>query len=290
MNSKHVILIALVLMLACVPLASAEWMNGVWYTSDQYQNLIAGDTVIHNPVTGVDSKYDNRVGSLYDIQQDPNTYSGMVEVRIRSGAATMNPTMTLVNLALPNVTKEIDVNPNAVTDIPSLPPGNFTLTLNNYDVPDETQAFTIAAGQQTPTYVVFNGQSISQPAVIAPEICKPKIVIERAWYGYDHDGWTNVKSEVQSLVNGGTLSFVFDNRPDPGGIWNIGESRLLYPVADPSYGHIKKIFIAYKIEGCGECSHWMVVRGDEYNVITLTIPTISDKCERHDVDEESTLA
>jgi hypothetical protein len=190
MNSKHVILIALAviaMMAIGVPLASAEWMNGVWYPSDVYANMISGDTVVHNPVTGVDSKYDARVGSLYDLSQNPNTYSGRVIFIIRSGMATLNPTLTLVNDAMPNVTKNYDVPDNANLEIDGLPAGNFTATLDNYNVPDETAHFVIATSQQDPTRVAFIGQAASQAPVHVPVI-----TILRATYGMTTEQCTQI--------------------------------------------------------------------------------------------------
>jgi hypothetical protein len=242
MNSKHVILIALavIAMMACVPLASAEWMNGVWYPSDVYANMISGDTVVHNPVTGVDSKYNPDVGSVYDKTQNPNTYSGRVIFIIRSGMATLNPTLTIVNDAMPNVTKNYDIPDNAVLEIDGLPAGNFTATLDNYNVPDETAHFVIAVSQQEPSRVPFVGQAASQAPVHVPVI-----TIERAQYGapfsfhvtsatYGANGhFYDVTGIVNGMISGNTLSVPAENS--------------LF--GDPIVGTIKTLTVTYVANG-----------------------------------------
>ena len=270
---KSIAIIALVLMLAAIPLASAEWMNDAWYPSDVYANMISGDTVVHDPVTGVDSKYNPNVGSKYDIQQDPNTYSGSAEVRIRSEMATLNPTMMLVNDAMPDVNKTIEVNPNAITDITGLPAGNFTLTLDNYNVPDEVAHFKIATGQQEPTYVVFIGQAASQPReeVSAPvSTCKDLDILD-AFYGgnfaegqvwnivhriTDHTKYVTATSTVQGLVSNDFLHISAD----------YGSQHYNALFGDPNVGTVKGLYVLYT------CTVT-----EQHGKHTITVPVVHSK-------------
>jgi hypothetical protein len=86
--------------------------------------------------------------------------------------------MTLANVLNLNATKDIPVNSDGITQIEGLAPGEYSLTLNNFNLPDETKRFTIAAGQMGPTYVEFIGQAFGSPSV-----CVPVYTIEDAKYG-----------------------------------------------------------------------------------------------------------
>ncbi len=77
--------------------------------------------------------------------------------------------------------------------------------------------------------------------------------------------WVDVTSAVQSVVNGGAHSLLFDNRPSPGGIWDAGETTLLSQIADPLPNVIKQVKITYT--ACGGEENSITV--DEYAVINL---------------------
>ena len=288
MNYRTLTIIALIFMVACIPLASAEWMNGVWYTSDQYGNLIAGDTATHNPVSGVDSKYNPHVGSVYDKTQDPNTYSGWVEVRIRSGSSVMNPEITLINQAMPGVNKTIDVSPNGITDITGLPAGTFTIILHRFDLPDEIQTFTIATGQQTPSYVVFLGEAFSSgpEAVVSsgPVSTCRDLDVTYSFYGgnfgkgigwnllnlvFHHSQYKIVTGTVRGLVSNDFLHISAD--------YSSQHYNSLF--TDPNYGTVKGLYVLYtcketKTEGRGENQH----------TFTLEVPHTAWVSEQQDLN------
>jgi hypothetical protein len=237
-------------------------------------------TVVHSDKTGVDSKYNPNVGSKYDLSVAGSTYSGTAEVRIRSMSNLMNPTLVLVNNAMPDVNKTIDVAPTGVTDITELPVGTYTITLNRFDLPAEVATFKIAAAQQQPTYVTFMGQAFSAPAAHVKVIN-----ILRAQYGIitqschqetvtDTEVRTvcvpvgsnvDVTPSVQNVVASGVTSFVFRNDYTPGGIFNKDSTALLSPIADPAYGQVKNVVITYNVDGGVS----QTVNTQEYQVINL---------------------
>ena len=93
MNYRNIILFAAILAIVTLiiqPVSAGTWMNGNYYSDNEYAQITKGDRVVHDLVTGVDSKYNPNIGSLYDLSVDPNTYSGTAEVRIRSGMSMLN--------------------------------------------------------------------------------------------------------------------------------------------------------------------------------------------------------
>lgn len=82
--------------------------------------------------------------------------------------------------------------------------------------------------------------------------------------------YADVTTQVQKLADDGINSFVFDNRPSPGGIFSVTGS-LLAELQDPAYGYVKTVEIVYN-DGCSED---ITVNGNEYDVITLgtLVPT-----------------
>jgi hypothetical protein len=77
--------------------------------------------------------------------------------------------------------------------------------------------------------------------------------------------WTTVTSQVQSTIDAGHTSFIFDSRPNPGGIWSADMSTLVVPISDPLPNVKKQIKISYS--ACdGEPQ---TITADEYSTITL---------------------
>lgn len=76
----------------------------------------------------------------------------------------------------------------------------------------------------------------------------------------------DVTQNVKDVVASGHTSFVFDNRPSPGGIFDIVGGTLLSPIDDPAYGYVKTVEITFNM-GCD--SKDQTVTGNEYDVITV---------------------
>lgn len=74
------------------------------------------------------------------------------------------------------------------------------------------------------------------------------------------------KAELQSIVDGGVLSFLFDNRPAEGGIFDASGINLLTSITDPASGIQKHVSITYNA-GCGTSDK--TVEAMEYEVINL---------------------
>jgi hypothetical protein len=81
--------------------------------------------------------------------------------------------------------------------------------------------------------------------------------------------FVDVKGAVQSVVNGGNTKFLFDNRPENGGIFATDGTTLLYGLGDPSYGIVKTVTIDYQ-DGCGNEKSILAA---EYEVIDLVAGT-----------------
>jgi hypothetical protein len=60
----------------------------------------------------------------------------------------------------------------------------------------------------------------------------------------------DITGNVQSVVNGGTTTFLFNNARVPGGIFDETTTQLLSPINDPAYGLVKDVVISYT-NGCG---------------------------------------
>lgn len=162
-NSLTIIALALCLCIVAAPVAAEGMWNGDNWVDSHHNDKCT--KVVFNPQTGNTNCYNENVGSLADIKADPNTYSGRADVIIKVHSNALNPVMYLANNLTPNITETISVNNDGLNTIPNLAPGEFILTLDRYDLPDEVVHFTIAAGQQEPTRVVFDGQGYSATAV-----------------------------------------------------------------------------------------------------------------------------
>jgi len=58
----------------------------------------------------------------------------------------------------------------------------------------------------------------------------------------------NVTSDLQTLVNAGVTSFLFNNSPNPGGIFS-SNGTLLQTIPDPDFGVLKSVTVAYSVNG-----------------------------------------
>jgi hypothetical protein len=79
-------------------------------------------------------------------------------------------------------------------------------------------------------------------------------------------GMADVTQNVKDVVASGHASFVFDNRPSPGGIFDIVRGTLLSQIADPAPGYVKTVTITFNM-GCD--SQDEIVTAGEYDVIDL---------------------
>jgi hypothetical protein len=115
--NKIVTIIALLAlaMLVIVP-ASAVWHNGHWYTDEDYKELVGDAKVVHNPKTGVDSKYkDTNPAKSPEVFAGANTC--ILEGNVRAGYNTLTKKVELRNaMQQDNETGII---------IPILPDGTF---------------------------------------------------------------------------------------------------------------------------------------------------------------------
>lgn len=170
-------LVGLLVALLTAPVAAEGMWNGDNWVDSNHNDVCT--KVVYNVETGNTNCYNENVGSKADIAADPNTYSGRVDVIIRVHSNTLNQYMYLANNITPNIKEKIAVNSDGLNTIGPLAPGRFKLTLDRYDLEDEVAYFDIAAGQQEPTRVVFEGQGMSQPTV-----CTPIYTIKSATYGY----------------------------------------------------------------------------------------------------------
>jgi len=83
----------------------------------------------------------------------------------------------------------------------------------------------------------------------------------------DHKGGcAHPVTELQSVVDRGFTSFLFDNRPAEGGIFSADGSTLLKQIDDPASGIQKHVSITYNA-GCGTGDK--TVEANEYEVINL---------------------
>jgi hypothetical protein len=167
MNYKSLVIVALaVCLVACVPV-SAMWNNGNWVSDDRNNNC---DQIKFDPKTGVTSCYRDANPAI-QIAASNEGNGGVAVGSIRAGYSTLSNTIEVKNV-LQNQSEPgmiIKVNADATFRIPEpdhgvLAPGNYTATLDNFNLPDETVYFTIAANQQEPTRFSFNGQAASSPA------------------------------------------------------------------------------------------------------------------------------
>lgn len=174
MNYKPLTLIALAALCLClaVPVMAAPvWSAGNYVTDGRYDSC---DSVQYNPQTDVYSCYrDINPAKLIAASNEGN--GGIAVGSIRAGYSTLSDTIYVRNVLqdVNGTPMIIKVNADATFRIPEpdkgvLAPGNYTATLDNFNLPDETVYFTIAANQQEPTLIGdLNGQAVSSlPAKI----------------------------------------------------------------------------------------------------------------------------
>jgi hypothetical protein len=272
MNYKSIVIIALALCLvACVPV-SAMWNNGNWVSADHNTKC---DSTSFDPQTGVTSCYKdiNPAKQSFEFESE-RAFGGIAVGSIRAGYSTLSNTITVRNVLQPeNLTPMvIDVLPDATFRIPKdgdgvLAPGNYTATLDNFNLPDETVEFTIAANQQEPTRISFIGQAvssepakiISEPTVCPTHDCKGKFVL------VDIAG-------IFAMNIHKTSGFYFDNAQNPGGIFDATTNTRINTIADPAYGQVKDVFILYsETTGTGTNKHttFNIRKYEEYEHISF---------------------
>lgn len=257
-NAMFIAVGILCLCFAVAP-AAAVWNNGNWVSQDTLDKY----RVVHDPATGVDSKYRD-VNPAIALSSDPYTVGGKAYGSVRAGYSTLSPEITVTNDLFPdsNQTMVILVQPDGKFEIPAwnegvLSPGNYTAVLDNFNLPDETVHFQINAGKDT--RFAFIGQAASSaPKVEATPTVKPteKIHIVSAVYGatwitYTTSGkhqiphtngqYVDVRSELQQLVNGGDTSFTFDVAT----IHGLTKGDSVSIGADPDQGIVKNAIVTY---------------------------------------------
>lgn len=278
MNYKSLIITALVLVaVLAVPVSAAVWSAGNYVQDEKFKDC---DSVQYNPKSDVYSCYRD-INPVKEIAASNEGNGGVAVGSIRVGYPTLSPTIYVRNVLQPENSSSmvIPVNQDGTFRIPEpdkgvLAPGEYTATLDNFNLPDETVHFTIAAGQQGPTLIGdLNGQAVSSisPKVVSQKP-KPKVTICTATYYPDlskrpisghvalnwrnHFGVANVKGAVTALVNSGNNPFVVSNG-------NLG--------GDPAYGWYKKLTVSYVI-GDDKCSHFRDIKvetADEGEQINL---------------------
>lgn len=277
MNYKPFVLIALALCLCVSFPASAMWDNGNWVPDDAN----VGYQVVHNPVSGVDSKY-KAIPQTIEDRSPGESMQGILRGSIRCGYNTLTREVGIRN----------DANPDGVngtfTFFPILPngmfgdldgnqditliPGNFTLFLKdgNGGQPEYSHA-RITANEISYPEVELKGHAISSSVIEIP-VVEPTVKICSAFYYPDmhkkpidghvkltwknHFGIADVTSAVRSRVNGGQTTFEVSNT-------NLG--------GDPAYGWYKQLTVVY-VTGEGSCRHscdWKSQTVDEGSLITL---------------------
>ena len=258
MNYKNVILIALALCLCfAVAPAAALWNGENWVAEDHNAGC---DKVAFDSQTGNTNCYTS-VDPAIALKNDINQYGGRVVGNVRAGYPTLSKTISIVNVLAPNDTPMIvDVQPDGNFNIPAngdgvLSPGNYTATLDNFNLPDETVAFNIVAGQMEPTRITFIGQASSGFNAAHT----PVYTITKATYGAPFSfyvtsatyggswaaktftpGKVDVTSIVNALVKGNGLHIAADYNP------NQHYNKLF---TDPNHGTVKMLTVNYVANG-----------------------------------------
>jgi PKD repeat protein len=158
---------------------------------------------------------------------------------------TANPTTVTVGTAV----QFTDTSTNTPTSwLWGFGDGSIGSTSEN---PQHTYSTT---GTYTVTLTATNAagsNSTTKSGYITATVPKKGIYVISAMYG-DLTGNTgtivNVTSEIQTLVNSGITIFSFNNSPTPGGIFS-SNGTLVYTIADPDYGFLKSVTIAYSVNG-----------------------------------------
>ena len=162
----------------------------------------------------------------------------------------------------------VDVSPDGTFEIPAwnngvLSPGNYTATLDNFNLPDETVHFPVVSDRKT--FITFIGQATTGlakvDAIPTPTPPHGDIHILSAVYGatwityttetvrghshqvpHSNGQYVNIRSELQNLVNGGDTKFQFDVATIRG--LTNGDSATLAG-GDPDQGIVKNAIVTY---------------------------------------------
>ena len=195
------------------------------------------------------------------VEQTTQSY-GNLYVTDRCHNNLFSHEMILINLTN-NESESIFLNPDGKYDT-QIVPGEYSLILLDGNAGhSEYQHFIINAGWTT--YVNFIGHAISSDSI--PETSATYGITKRfspddcgRLYNGDMTGITvDVTSDLDTAIAKGYTSFIFDNRPQPGGIWST-TGLLVVPIIDPDYCFIKHVHIKYKNK---------VIDAQEYATITL---------------------
>jgi len=181
MNYKSLMIIALALCLCLVLPVAAIWNNGNWI--DEHAN--DGYNVIHDPVSGVDSKY--KATPMFTEPQQNALLVGTIKVIVRSGYNTLTPEVGVRNDANPDgangTFKFYPISPDGITEIEVIP-GQFTLYIpNSNGGQDEFAHVTVAGGKIT--YVAMLGHAVSgSPAKVVSASTCPLILETKITKGF----------------------------------------------------------------------------------------------------------
>jgi hypothetical protein len=212
------------------------WNNGNWVSEEKNAKC---DQVKFDPKTGVTSCYKDN-NPVNEIKASNEGNGGIAVGSIRAGYSTLSNTIYVRNVLQPENTTPmvIAVKADATFRIPKedegvLAPGEYEATLDNFNLPDETVRFTIAANQQGPTYIAFIGQAVSsEPAEVFPlptqTQCVQKVV--------------DVKCKVDSLIKWYDWKQYIHIDAD----YEHLHYNALF--GDPDVGTIKELRIVYKYE------------------------------------------
>jgi hypothetical protein len=181
MNTSKITLIALIALTMLVLPVSAVWMNGNWYTDDQYAKLTDGATVI---CTGKNSdqcsKYRDTNPALGN---DVATAAGTCNLAgtLACGYTTLTPTVYISNALDTNKTQTpLSVDHNGRYEYRGLAKGNYTLYVpdGNGGQPEYSSVQCLGSGDVWPFRQIL-GHAVTADS--APDACYRQIV--SAQYG-----------------------------------------------------------------------------------------------------------
>jgi hypothetical protein len=260
MNCKSfAIVILFVALLACACPVSAVWHNGNWFTQEDYDKMTDGARVVHNPTSGVDSKYrDNNPAKTPGVWAGQNSCT--LVGNVRSGFNTFTKEVLLTNNAA-------DQNVSPVV-IPIQPDGTF-----RYDGPLAQGDYTLHiippfiglgpdqyAGVHCDHGIVRPDRELLGYAVSASETPKSEsvenceLVIDWARYGInegdipprdygviaDMTKWEWVGWKLRPLIADDELHIVASGYP------SVQTYNGLF--GDPYQGVFKKLIVRYHYE------------------------------------------
>jgi hypothetical protein len=245
MNYTKIVFIALALCLCLVLPVSAEhvWNNDNFVDADE----LAGYTIVHDPVTGVDSKY--VATSPFDAVQPVDTMTGTIHVNVRSGYNTLTQEIGIRNDAIqdaPNASFAFyPILPDGTAEL-QVVPGQFTLYIpNSNGGQDEFAPATVAAGKIT--YVAMLGHAGSGYSEIESTPEQPQCVQKIK----------DVTCKVDSLIRWDNWRQFLHIDSDYD---NLHYNALF---GDPDVGTLKELRVVYKYEKWG-WSRVLVIKSAQY--------------------------